>query len=85
MYAHHTAVESPSPDGDERWYSPGITLETSNLDAQDAAIHTLGCEMSPGHFFSRPDSPSLLYGQGSAFSVDVLGQENDVSSQWLTS
>lgn len=85
MFAHHTMVESPSPDGDEGWYSPGMILETCILDAHDPARHPPGCDLSPGRCFSRPDSPSLLYGQGSAFSVDVLGQENDVSSQWLTS
>lgn len=74
-YAHHTALGSPPPDGKEHWYSPGTILDIGGPYAVRA--------FSPSHSLSRPDSPTLLTCQGSAFSADILSQENDISSQWL--
>lgn len=84
-FARQTAFESPSPNNSEQWYSPGTILDTSSLSSHDDDTHLTGCKSSADHFLNRPDSPSLLYGRGSVFSVDVLGQENNVSSQWLAS
>lgn len=79
--AHHAALGSPPPDGKEHWYSPGTIADIG----ESYAVHThlTGCAFSPNHSLSRPDSPTLLTCQGSAFSADILSQENDVSSQWL--
>ena len=79
----HTAIESPSPDDQEQWYTPE-TIPDNTFNSQEVATHLTECAFSPGHSFSRPDSPSLLYGQGSAFSADVLDQEDNSSSHWLT-
>lgn len=80
-YAHHAVLESPPPDGKEHWYSPGTIPDSGGSYAVGA--HLTGCAFTPSHSFSRPDSPTLLTCQGSAFSADVLCQENDISSQWL--
>ena len=81
-HAHFATFESPPSNGKECWYTPGTTHDT--CDSDDVATDLTECASSPSNFLSRPDSPSLLYGQGSAFSADTLGQGNDVSSQWLT-
>ena len=81
-YAHYTTAESPPANVKERWYTPGTNLDT--CDSHDVSAHLTANAFSSSHSLSRPDSPSLLYGQGSAFSADILGQENDISSQWLT-
>ena len=75
------SCQSPSP---EHWYTP---MSTANSASNAASNHTAGLAehtSSPGHSIRRADSPSLLYGWGSAFSTDLLGQENEVSSHWLT-
>ena len=81
-YARYTMFESPPSNGKERWYTPGTNPDT--CDSYDVATHLTGCAVSPSPSLSRPDSPSLLYGHGSAFSTDVVGQGNDISSEWLT-
>ena len=81
-YAHYTMAESPPANVKERWYTPGTNLDT--CDPHGVSTQLTECAFSPSHSLSRPDSPSLLYGQGSAFSADMLGKENDISSQWLT-
>lgn len=80
-YAHHAVLESPPPDGKERWYSPGTIPDMGESYA--VRSHQTGCAFTPRHSLSRPDSPTLLTCQGSAFSADILSQENDISSQWL--
>ena len=81
-YTQYTAFKSPPTNGKERWYTPGTNVDS--CDSHDVSTHQTECALSRSHSLSRPDSPSLLYGQGSAFSADILGQENDISSQWLT-
>ena len=83
-YAHCTAFESPPPNGKELWYTPGTNLDSCDSHMHDVSTHLTECAFSSSDSLSRPDSPSLLYGQGCAFSVDILGQENSMSSQWLT-
>lgn len=76
---------SPSPDGTECWYTPSTSEGSAFND--DGVSHNIAIQLdhtlSSGQSISRADSPSLLYGQGSAFSAETLGQGNDLSSQWL--
>ena len=80
------SFRSPLLDDEEHWYTP-MSTEKSALNADIASSHIANLSqhtLTPGDEVSRADSPSLLYGRGSAFSTDMLGQENEVSSHWLT-
>jgi len=53
---------------------------------EDFSTHSrpLLAKISPGSMIDRADSPSLLYGEGSAFSKEVLEESISSLGQWLT-
>lgn len=86
-------ISSPSPHvaGDEQWFTPtGIDspgCETNDAEGCDKSYdhdYLIGAAVSPGNTLDRSDSPSLLYGKGSAFNTDVLGEDNGFLGHWLT-
>lgn len=57
-----------------------------NAFCEDVSTHSCPFDamISPGSIIDRADSPSLLYGKGSAFSKEVLEESVGSLGQWLT-
>jgi len=87
----HGSCSQPSPPGatEEFWYTPNSADSSACIDSaflEDFSTHSrpLLAKISPGSMIDRADSPSLLYGEGSAFSKEVLEESISSLGQWLT-
>ncbi|KAL0048589.1 hypothetical protein WJX82_006599 [Trebouxia sp. C0006] len=90
---HHCygSCSQPSPPGatEEFWYTPNSADSSTCIDnafLEDSSTHSrpIDAQTSPGSVIDRADSPSLLYGEGSAFSKEVLEESISSLGQWLT-
>ena len=85
-----SAPPSPSRVSKEEWYTPD-SRRSSECDVEDTAnsdevvVSTpFGADQKVGYTIGRADSPSLLYGEGSAFNTELLEQASGLSGLWLT-
>ncbi|DBA69235.1 TPA: hypothetical protein ACH3X2_012979 [Trebouxia sp. C0005] len=87
----HDSCSQSSPPGatEELWYTPNSGDASACMDnafCEDVSTHSCPFDamISPGSIIDRADSPSLLYGKGSAFSKEVLEESVGSLGQWLT-
>ena len=87
----HGSSSQPSPPGatEEFWYTPNSGDSSACMDnavCEDFSTHShlYDAKISSGSMINRADSPSLLYGKGSAFSKEVLEESIGPLGQWLT-
>ncbi|DBA76187.1 hypothetical protein WJX77_002574 [Trebouxia sp. C0004] len=87
----HGSCSQPSPPGatEELWYTPNsgdssACMDNAFCDDFSTQSHPFDTQISPGSTIDRADSPSLLYGKGSAFSKEILEESMGALGQWLT-
>lgn len=89
-HCHGSCSQPSAPEAaEEFWCTPNSADSSACIDnafLEDFSTHSrpLDAKISPGSMIDRADSPSLLYGKGSAFSKEVLEESTSSLSQWLT-